>query len=292
MDDISTLHIKDASYPQTLREISHSPKLLYYRGDISVLAAPYKVAIVGTRRCSDYGKEATLRIGEGLARAGVVIVSGMARGIDTYAHRATLACNTPTIAVLGSGVDDASLYPKQNLPLAHDIIERGGLIISEFEAGAPSYPSNFPRRNRIVAGLSLGTVVVEAPFKSGAMITARFALEQNRDVYAVPGSIFSRLSKGTNALIQQGAKCISSARDVLDDLDIAEPSKADTQLPNLSHNEQAVYTLIADAPTALHVDKIIQHTTLGASEIAEIITSLVLSDLVQETHQHYYIIKG
>jgi DNA processing protein len=290
MSDIATLSIKDTEYPQALREIAHPPKRLYYRGDISVLASPHKVAVVGTRRCSDYGVEATRRIADGLARAGVVVVSGMARGVDTFAHRAALTCDTPTVAVLGSGVDDASLYPKQNLSLAHEILARGGLLLSEFEPGSPSYPSNFPQRNRIVAGLSLGTVVVEAPFKSGAMITARFAIEQNRDVYAVPGSVFSRLSEGTNFLIQQGAKCTASAQDILDDLNIAGPAQANPTVPRLNSDEQAVYALIADAPSALHVDKIIQRTTLGAGKVAEIIASLMLADLIREASQHQYII--
>src|SRR3989338_9842076 len=163
---IKKIDIADKEYPKQLEKNANPPKVLYYRGNLNALNYKYSVAVVGTRRCSQYGKEATRQITKKLSQAGVTIISGLARGADTWAHRTALEYGAPTIAVLGTGVDDKSLYPKQNLPLAHKIINENGLIVSEYEEGTQGFPGNFPARNRIVAALSDAILVTEAPQKS------------------------------------------------------------------------------------------------------------------------------
>lgn len=290
-NEIKQLNIEDTLYPQALKEISDPPKTLHYRGNLDVLASIHKIAIVGTRRCSVHGRDATAKISKDLSDSGVVIVSGMARGVDTVAHEATLQNNSATIAILGSGIDDNSIYPRQNVGLAHQIILAGGLIASEYESGSPGLPHHFPKRNRIVAGLASGTLVVEAPFKSGSMITARLALEENRDVYAVPGPIFSRLSEGSNHLIKQGAKCVTNAKDILEEMGIetqVAQNKKTKSRQVLDTKEKILLGFIEESPQALHIDKILQHTKLGSIELSQILTSLMLKDLIKETEAGSY----
>lgn len=288
--DIKEIKINDKKYPVLLKEISDPPGLLYYRGNLEALDYPLALAVVGTRRCSPYGRQAVRTIVKDLAQAGITIISGMARGIDTEAHRSALEHKAPTIAILGSGIDDKAIYPQQNLKLAHDIIESGGLIMSEYEAGRPGLPHQFPERNRIVAGLSQGTLVVEAPMKSGSRITARLALEYNRDVFVVPGSIFSRLHEGSHWILQQGAKCVTNGKDILEEYDISlEKQKS---IPHeLTKNEQSIFELIESCPEAVHVDKIIQETKLGAIELSQILTSLMMRGIIQEGEPNAYLIK-
>ena len=215
MDDILSIDTEDGRYPDLLSRIPDPPKRLYCRGDVTLLGS-FCVAVVGTRRASDYGKQACRDIAGGLASSGVTVVSGMALGIDAVAHRAALDADGRTIAVLGSGVDDATMGPPSNIPLAHDILTRGGLIVSEYEPGFPADQWTFPKRNRIISGLSRGVLVVEADQESGSLITAKAALDQDRDVFAVPGSIYWPRSVGTNWLIGQGARPVASAADVLE----------------------------------------------------------------------------
>ena len=202
-------------YPERLRTIYDPPLVLFARGRIELLES-LMIAVVGTRRPTAYGKAATERLSYDLAAAGLTIVSGMARGIDTSAHQAALKAGGKTIAVFGCGVD--TVYPAENRKLAGDIAERG-LILSEFPMRSPAYPQNFPVRNRIVSGMSLGVLVVEGAQYSGSAITARLALEQNRDVFAVPGNITSQMSWGPNLLIKQGAKLVQEWTDVVGELD-------------------------------------------------------------------------
>jgi DNA processing protein len=210
--DLVTL--TDPRYPQPLREIFDPPFALFARGRVELLGM-LTLGVVGTRRPTPYGMAATERLSGDLARAGLVIASGMARGIDTAAHRAALAAGGNTIAVLGCGVD--LVYPSENRKLAAEIAERG-LIVSEFPMGSPAYPQNFPIRNRIISGLGLGVLVVEGAQYSGSSITARLALEQGREVFAVPGSIISKMSWGPNLLIKQGAKLVQDWNDVVVEL--------------------------------------------------------------------------
>jgi len=213
---ISRVDINDPEYPRILKEIYDPPQGIYIRGNIEILNKS-GLAVVGTRKATAYGIKATEEIIKNLP-PGLVIVSGLALGIDTVAHRAALKKNIPTIAVLGSSVDDQSIYPRENAKLAYEIIAKGGAIISEYEPPSPPQKQNFPARNRIISGLSKAVIVIEAPEKSGALITAKCALEQNREVYALPGNVFSENSQGTNNLIKQGAHPITSFKEVIEEI--------------------------------------------------------------------------
>jgi DNA processing protein len=239
-------------YPERLREVDDSPPVLYTLGDFAP-SDSWAVAVVGTRRATHYGREVTARLVAELAEAGITVVSGLARGIDSEAHRAALDGGGRTVAVLGSGVD--VLYPPENRGLAQRIVEEGrGAIVSEFPLGTLPEPLNFPSRNRIISGLSLGVLVVEAGEKSGALITVAFALEQGREVFAVPGPITSRMSDGPNHLIKQGAKCVTSARDILEELD----------MQMVTEHVEAVRSLPADPTERMlleYLQESTQHTT-------------------------------
>ena len=211
---IITIQSDDDRYPQLLGQIHDFPKTLYCQGNLNLLAKNC-FAVVGTRKLTSYGKEVTQNIVRGLVHAGFVIVSGLALGIDSVAHQTTLDCDGETIAVLGTPLDQ--IYPPENSKLAEDILNNNGLIISEYPAGYPGLRMNFAIRDRLISGLSKGVLVIEAPEKSGALITAHCALDQNRDVFAVPGSIFSSNSVGPNSLIKKGAKLVTSAQDILDE---------------------------------------------------------------------------
>ncbi len=210
----SVVTLADDTYPTLLREIIDPPLALHFRGDLA-LGAGACIAMVGSRRATVYGANAARALARDLAAAGAVIVSGMARGIDAAAHEAALECNAPTIAVLGTGID--IVYPKAHARLYRNLCERG-LVLSEFPPGTPPRPENFPVRNRVISGLASGTVIVEATSRSGSLITARMAAEQGREVFAVPGSIFSQNSEGTHRLIQYGAKLVHDVDDVIDEL--------------------------------------------------------------------------
>ena len=212
--DINLISIWDAGYPELLKQIYDPPIALFCRGNVELLNTK-NIGIVGTRTPTSYGKEVAAEFGLELAKRGFTVTSGAAMGIDSVVHRAVLQGSGKTIAVLGCGVD--RVYPAENRPLYAEIIKQG-LLVSEFLMGTKPDAPNFPRRNRIISGLSAGTVVVEAAERSGSLITAYFALDQNREVFAVPGSIRNRQSRGTNKLIRQGAKLIESVDDILDEL--------------------------------------------------------------------------
>ena len=201
-------------YPRPLKEIFDPPILLYARGRVELLSG-HNLAVVGSRRPSPYGMSVAQKLGRELVQTGLVVVSGMARGVDSLAHRGALDAGGNTIAVLGCGVD--VVYPRENEKLAQRIVERG-LIVSEFRLGSTAFPQNFPIRNRIISGVSLGVIVVEGAQYSGSLITARLALDQGREVFAVPGNIVSKQSWGPNLLIKQGAKLVQEPTDVLEDL--------------------------------------------------------------------------
>ncbi|MEB5973975.1 DNA-protecting protein DprA [Pantoea dispersa] len=205
----------DAHYPARLREISRYPAALYVAGDVTALAAP-QLAVVGSRHCSPYGREWGSWFSQQLALSGLTITSGLARGIDGVAHRAALEVQGKTLAVLGSGLNH--LYPKSHQPLAQEIIARGGALVSELPLSMAPHAVNFPRRNRIISGLSHGVLVVEASLKSGSLVTARYALEQNRNVYALPGALGNPGCEGTHWLIQQGALLVAHPNNILEDL--------------------------------------------------------------------------
>jgi len=216
--------LADASYPQSLLDIPNPPPLLYAKGRLELLNMP-SIAVVGSRNASPQGEKNAEEFSAALSRQGLCIVSGMALGIDGAAHQGALKAGGATIAVVGTGLD--IVYPARHRHLAHQIAEHG-LIISEFALGTPSRAQNFPRRNRIISGLSQGCLVVEANLQSGSLITARLAVEQGREVFAIPGSIHSPMAKGCHQLIKQGAKLVDSMQDILDEMKIAPQSVADS----------------------------------------------------------------
>ncbi|MGA7752961.1 MAG: DNA-processing protein DprA [Candidatus Sulfotelmatobacter sp.] len=213
--DVTVLSMDDPLYPPRLKEIYDPPLILYVRGEPAVLAKP-GIAMVGTRHPTPYGSGMAERLGCDLAGQGLVIISGMARGVDTASHRGAIAAKGKTIAVFGTGVD--VIYPKENSRLSEQILAFGGALVSEFSMGSFAAPQNFPIRNRILSGMSIGVLVVEAAEYSGTRITARLALEQNRDVFAVPGNVTNKNSWGPNTLIKQGAKLVATWEDVWEDL--------------------------------------------------------------------------
>lgn len=254
------LALKSKAYPKLLRQIADPPAILYCRGDVSLLNTEC-FAVVGTRSMTPYGKEATQQIVPGLARH-FTIVSGMALGVDAIAQRATLDCGGKTIAVLGTDVEHPT--PQTNHRLAQDILKHGGLLISEYKVGSRIFASNWAIRDRIVSGLSKGVLVIEADEKSGSLITARLAGEQNRDVFAVPGNIFSSKSMGPHKLIRTGAKLVASAHDVLEDYSKLPLGKS----AHLSTIDPIHATILAilESQGPLNIDSIIEQSKLGASE--------------------------
>jgi len=249
------------------------------------------IGIVGTRMCTPYGKRATEYVVKGLVRAGVVIVSGMANGIDTEAHKAALEAGGETIAVLGSGIDDSVLYPRNNIKLAREI-EQHGAVISEFDPYAKSETYFFPQRNRIISGLSRGIVVIEARERSGALITANFALDQNREVFAVPGGVYWDTSAGTNNLIKQGARCVTCAEDILQELNLAIPANENGKITADNEIQQEILNFMLDKKGgAMHIDAIIENTKLSANDVASSLTMMELEDKVKNIGGDYYVIQ-
>lgn len=214
-NNIKVISINDKKYPESLKRIYDPPIVLYANGNLNLLNNK-SIAIVGCRLCSVYGKIITKKLAYNLSEKNITIISGMARGIDTYAHIGALEAKGRTIAVLGSGID--VIYPKENERLYYEIIRNNGLILSEYIVGTKPIPINFPRRNRIISALSNGVLVTEAKIRSGSFITVDFALEQGKEIFSVPGNINSANSEGTNSLIKQGAKLVTCVDDILDEL--------------------------------------------------------------------------
>lgn len=276
---IRAFALDDPAYPARLREIYGPPIVLYVLGELKP-EDEWSVAVVGTRRPTGYGREMTERIVAGLARTGVTVISGLARGIDSQAHRAALDAGGRTIAVLGSGVD--VIYPSENARLAQEVI-RNGALLSEYPPGTRPDARNFPVRNRIISGLALGTLVVEAGRRSGALITSGFALEQGREVFAVPGSALSLASEGTNNLIQQaGAKLTVNAEDILQELNVAQmPQQLELRpaAPD-SPSECQLANLLRAEP--LHIDELVRQSGLAAAEVGATLTMMELKGLVRD----------
>jgi len=289
----SLISIRDAGYPALLKEIFDPPLLLYARGDTSLLGAP-SVGMVGTRKPTPYGRAMAQRLAADLAMRGLVIVSGLARGIDSASHQGSLEAGGKTIAVLGCGID--VVYPAENKKL-HAAIAEKGLLISEFPLGSFPAPQNFPIRNRIISGISLGVVVVEAAQYSGSLITARLAMEQSREVFGVPGSITNRYSWGPHVLIKQGAKLVQDWKDVVEELpatvqeslstsvssDATERAgKASLLAESLSAPERAIYDLLK-VEEAVHIDAILDGLPkLSSSEVLANLLELEFKNLVRQ----------
>ncbi|MFV9506997.1 MAG: DNA-processing protein DprA [Oscillochloridaceae bacterium umkhey_bin13] len=284
--DVTLLTLEDANYPALLREAPGAPPLIYLRGSLPP-AEDWTVAVVGTRVPTAYGREATYQLASDLARAGVCVVSGLALGVDTLAHEATLEVGGRTLAVLGSGVDLPT--PERNRRLGERIVAQGGALISDYPLGTPPTATNFPPRNRIISGLSRATLVIEAGERSGALITVGFALEQGRDVFAVPGSIFSRQSAGCHRLIRDGAGLARSAADLLSDLDLNTVSvqrEARATLPD-DPIEAAVLACLSSNPC--HIDELGREAGLPAPTVAAALVLLELKGLARQASPLQYV---
>lgn len=288
-EKIQVITIKDALYPKLLKEIFNPPALLYYQGEFKT-EDDLTVAVVGTRKASSYGRQATAEITYELARQGITIVSGLALGIDTLAHEATLKANSRTIAVIGSGLDHQSIYPSSNRFLAQKIVEANGLVISEFPIGALPMPHHFPQRNRIISGLSLATLVIEAGELSGALITARYALEQNRDVFAVPGSIYNPMSFGPNNLIKMGAKAIASAQDVLDALNLTQITQFTEARKISPDNPEEAILLKHLSAEPIHIDKLVQNSNLTTAQVSSTLLLMEMKGKIKNLGGQNYIL--
>lgn len=271
--------LKLGEFPPLLREISDPPKTLYARGKLPALDTKF-LCVVGSRRYSPYGKDVCESLLKGLRGYNITIASGLALGMDALAHRAALEVGLPTIAVPGSGLDDSVLYPRTNRLLARNILEAGGALISEFEPLFKANPYSFPQRNRIMAGMSHATLVIEAGEKSGTLITARLAMEYNRDVLTVPHSIFSRLSYGPHMLIKAGAVPITESADILEALHIKPKDSREEVVHNLSDNEKRVLQLLLHP---MKRDELLKSMALPISEANILISTMELKQLITES---------
>jgi len=289
--NVKIIVICDSDYPDVLKNIYDPPPVLYVKGDI-LPEDDLSVALVGSRRATHYGLSMSESLAYDLALKGATITSGLARGIDSAAHRGALRANGRSIAVLGSGLNE--IYPPENKKLAQEISESGA-VVSEFPMGMEPLSGNFPRRNRIISGLSQGVVVVEANQRSGALITVDYALEQGREVFAVPGKIDSCSSRGTNELIKQGAKLVTSADDILSELNMFPQKPGERKeeyrsaMTDLSDEENSIYYILSDEPT--HIDNIISTLDMPAKKVSDILTRLSIRRLVKELPGKNFAVK-
>ena len=289
-EDIQVITILNENYPKLLQEIFNPPALLYLKGDLTNLNNKFNLAVVGTRKISHYGQRITPEIVKPLVQNGFTIISGLALGVDALAHQSALDAQGKTIAVLGSGLDKKSIYPSSNRYLAQNILDKQGTIISEFPLGTLPLKHNFPTRNRIIAGLSLGTLVIEAAESSGALITAYYSLEQNREVFAVPGPLYNHQSLGTNKLIQKGAKLVTSHHDILEELNLQEVKNYITNqkiLPE-TEEEKIIINFLNQEPT--HIDQIIKQSELPASQVTSTLSLLEMKGLIKNLGGQNYIL--
>ena len=289
------LILDDGSYPALLREIDDPPPVLYVKGNWQACFDQPGIGVVGSRKCSTYGINASEMLSRDLASRGVSIISGLARGIDTAAHRGAIRGQGKTVAVMGTGIE--SVYPKENAGLVREILDSGGCLVSQFPLDTPPIPENFPYRNRIISGLSLGVLIVEASERSGSLITARLAMEQNREVMAVPGNITSGNSFGTNYLIKSGAKLVQQWQDVVAELpsEISAailPPKIEKQkaenasrqpelIPaDMNENERAIWSIL-NAEEPVHIDNLLETSGLSFGDLNTALVALDIRDLIR-----------
>ncbi len=296
------LILDDGSYPAMLREIDDPPPVLYVKGDWQACFDQPGVGVIGSRMCSTYGVNASEMLSRDLASRGITVVSGLARGIDTAAHRGAIAGKGKTIGVIGTGID--TVYPKENNRLVQEILDSGGCIVSQFPLGTPPIAENFPYRNRIISGLSLGVLIVEASERSGSLITARLAMEQNREVMAVPGNITSGNSFGTNYLIKSGAKLVQQWQDVVAELPSeigaailppkiekqkAEDASRQPELipADMNDNERKIWSILnPDEP--VHIDILLEQSGLSFGDLNTALVSLDIRDLIRVLPGKHY----
>ncbi len=296
------LILDDGSYPSLLREIDDPPPVLYVKGDWQACFEQPCVGVIGSRMCSTYGENASEMLARDLASRGITVVSGLARGIDTAAHRGAMRGQGRTVAVMGTGID--SVYPKENNGVVREILASGGCLVTQFPLGTPPLKDNFPYRNRIISGLSLGVLIVEASERSGSLITARLAMEQNREVMAVPGNITSGNSFGTNYLIKSGAKLVQQWQDVVAELpsEIAAsilPPKIDKSAPDvskrqpelapadMSENERKVWSLLTPDEST-HIDSLLETSGLSFGDLNNALVGLDIRDLIRVLPGKHY----
>ena len=289
------LILDDGSYPFLLREIADPPITLYVKGNWQACFDAPCIAVVGSRRCSTYGENASEMLSRDLAANGVCVISGLARGIDSAAHRGAIRAKGKTIAVLGTGINQ--IYPKENARLVQEIIDSGGAVVSQFPLETPPLKENFPYRNRIISGLSLGVLIVEASERSGSLITARLAMEQNREVLAVPGNITSKNSFGTNYLIKSGAKLVQQWQDVVAELPSEISAKIlppkidagqntedsphkDFEPAGLNEKEKKIWTLLS-ADKEIHIDDLMAKCKFTFGDLNNVLVNLDLKDLIR-----------
>jgi DNA processing protein len=283
--DIKTISLNSPSYPLQLKLIKSPPKLLYYIGRMK--AEENCLAIVGSRICSAYGKENAFELAKAAARNDLTVVSGLATGIDACAHQAAVQLGKRTIAVLGGGLDHQSFYPKQNLELAKKIVETNGAIISEYPVGTKPANYTFPQRNRIVAGLSLGVLIVEAKIRSGALLTAGWAKQQNKKIFAVPGPIRAPNSQGCNMLIKNNARLTENIDDVLNGLGLEAPKGNKTLFSKSDNpNESSILKVLENE--SLDIEKIIERTKIDASTTARTISLMELKGMITDLGGNNY----
>ena len=280
---IQEIENREKGYPETLKTITKPPQKIFFRG-VLPLAGEKCFAIVGTRRASDYGKEAAFNFAKTLSLSGITIVSGMALGIDTWAHKGALSGNGKTIAVLGAGLGESSIYPQENLKLAKEILEKGGGIVSEYIDESPGFKGNFLQRNRLISGLSLGVLVIEAKIKSGALNTASWAKKQNKKVFALPGAVNWPNSRGCHLLIKQGVKLAETPKDILEELGLKTILQRN-KTPQ-GNTEQAIYNCLKNGP--LHIDKIIEITKIKSPEALGCMSLMEIQEKVKNFGANIY----
>lgn len=282
-----------SDYPESLKNIEQPPFVLYWRGKTAI--PTMRVAIIGTRKFSSYGEKVCRYIAGELAQSNITIVSGLALGIDGIAHDETLLQNGHAIAVLGGGVDNASIYPATNRKLADRILANGGVILSEYPPGTQPRAEYFPARNRIVSGLSRGVVVVEAAKKSGTMITAGMALEQGRELFAVPGQIFEKNTQGTHDLLKSGAHLITSAQDILEIIGFQQTATAGGSHQKKfqgTDEEFKIYQTLQSHPQGLSLNQLTEHTGASTSSLMTTLTMLEMSGYTSQTQSGSYVARG
>ncbi|MFA6394172.1 MAG: DNA-processing protein DprA [Patescibacteria group bacterium] len=288
-EKISLITPEDRRYPGILKEIPDFPPLLYLRGELKT-EDDFSLAVVGARKFSSYGKRLTEDIVRELARYKITIVSGLALGIDALAHSAALLAGGRTIGVLGSGVDRQSVYPVANQNIAEKIIAEGGAIISEFPLGTPGLRHHFPQRNRIIAGLAKGVLVIEAGEKSGSLITARFALDFNREVFAVPGSVYSPVSAGANALIKEGAILTRNGNDIIEALDLKRVSLYIETKSVMPETKEEKILLSFLSGESVHVNELIRLSGLPASTVTGSLTIMEMKGMIKNLGGMEYVL--
>jgi len=282
MEDYLEININDEIYPRKLKEIKSEPKKLFLRGNLEILQST-SIAIVGSRECTSYGFYEAYEFAKELSKKGICVISGLAQGIDTAAHLGAMHQRGKTIAVLGTGLN--KIYPKENEILAESIIKNGGLIISEYGLYQERKSENFPKRNRIMSGLSDGILVIEARKKSGTLITARYAKEQGKKVFCLPGNVDIINSSGTNELIKNGAILVTDVKDILDEFAI--PNEEENKKEEINEEYKKVYQVLTNTP--IHINEICKKTNSSMAEVNQIITMLEIEGLIKSLPNNQFV---